>query len=537
VRFGSVPIDEASGCVLAHSHRLPGGALRKGLVLTPGHVERLREAGVTSVIVARLEDGDVGEDVAAATLGSRLPGAFVRTAAARTGRVNLFAERDGVLVIDAPRVDGINAIDEALTVATLRAHSVVRAGELIATVKVIPYAVRQPSLDAACAVADRAVLRVAPFRVCRAGLILSRTPGLPERLLESAEAAQRQRLASLGVELARVVRTPHTVDGVADGLGALLDEGLDPVLFLGASAVIDRRDVLPTALERVGGTVDHLGMPVDPGNLLLLGHRGEATVVGVPGCARSLKTSGFDWVLERVVAGLQPSTATLRGMGVGGLLKEIPIRTQPRQGSRRAKKIAALVLAAGRSRRMGADNKLLVDLEGQPLLARTLSTLAASAATPLVVVTGHDADAVGEVARAAGARVVHNPDHQAGMSTSIRAGLAALDEVDGVLIALGDMPFVRPQDIEALLEAFDPDGGAPIVVPVHDRKRGHPVLWAWRYVPELLAITGDVGARSVLSAHADDVHLVPVPDPGIHLDVDTPEALALVRRGERPVVD
>lgn len=534
MKFGPVDVDEALGCVLAHSHRVAGGSLRKGLALTAEHLTRLREHGVESVVVARLEAGDVPEDQAASELAAQLPGEGVRTAQARTGRVNLFAETDGLLVVSADEIDAINAVDESITVATLAQHSWVRAGELIATVKIIPYAVRRTALDLATARAS-AVLRVAALRASRAGLILSQTPGLPDRLLESAEQAQRQRLVHLGVSLATVRTVPHESTAVAGALEALCDEGLEPVLFLGASAIIDRRDVLPTALEAAGGTVEHLGMPVDPGNLLLLGRRGETTVIGVPGCARSLKPSGFDHVLRRVVTGVSLDTGDIRRMGVGGLLKEIPLRPQPRLGRPATTRIAAIVLAAGRSSRMGSDNKLLVDLDGQPLLSRTLSVLGASAVHSMVVVTGHDHEAVGAVASAAGATVVHNPEHAAGMSTSIRAGLAALEPVDGVLIALGDMPFVRPQDIEALLEAFDPQGGAPIVVPIHDRKRGHPVLWAWQYVPELMALTGDVGARSVLAAHADDVHHVPVPDPGIHVDVDTPAALAQVRRGERPV--
>ena len=241
-------------------------------------------------------------------------------------------------------------------------------------------------------------------------------------------------------------------------------------------------------------------------------------------------------MLQRVLAGLDVSPAAIRGMGVGGLLKEIPVRPAPRRGPPpKPRRVAAVVLAAGGSRRMGAHNKLLVDLAGEPLVARAVDTLLHSHASPVVVVTGHQRDAVTEALAGRDVTLVHNADWAAGMSTSIRAGLAALpSDVDGAMIALGDMPFVRAKDVEALLQAFAPDGGAPICVPVHDRKRGHPVVWARRFFGELRVLSGDVGARSVLDAHMDEVHLVPIEDPGVHVDVDTPEALAAVRAGDLP---
>jgi len=536
MQFGAVPTEQAVGALLAHTHRLGRqGALRKGLVLTPEHVQRLVEAGHERVIVARLEPGDVGEDEAAARLARAVGGSNVELGAARTGRVNLFATVPGVLVVDAERIDAVNLVDEGITTATLPPSSTVQAGELLGTVKIIPYAVPDAilSICEAAAVGEGPPVRVAALLPRRAGLVLSTLPGLPERLSTRAAQVQRERVAALGTELVQVDTVPHTTHHVAAALQALLDAGLDPVLFLGASAIIDRRDVLPTAVESIGGRVVQLGMPVDPGNLLMLGEHDGRHILGLPGCARSSKPSGFDLVLRRVLADLPVGPSDIRTLGVGGLLKEIPARPTPRRSTAGERHdVAAVVLAAGRSSRMGADNKLLADLDGEPLLLRAVHALLASRARPVRVVTGHQHQAVTRALVDRDVQIVHNPDFAQGMSTSIRAGLAELPEhVTGVMIALGDMPFLSPRVIELLLDAFDPDGGAPIVLPVHDRKRGHPVVWSRRYLPELQALIGDVGARSVLDAHADEIHLVPVDHAGIHLDVDTPEALAAVRAG------
>ncbi|HVV88143.1 MAG TPA: NTP transferase domain-containing protein, partial [Kofleriaceae bacterium] len=360
----------------------------------------------------------------------------------------------------------------------------------------------------------------------------------PARLLDRAAAAQRERMATCGGALVRELRVAHDEAAVAGALAALAADGLDPLLALGASAIMDRRDVIPAALVRAGGEVVRLGMPVDPGNLLLLGRLGDATVIGVPGCARSRKRSGFDTVLERVCAGVALGGADLAALGVGGLLEEPPARPWPRAGARDdadgALRVAAIVLAAGRGTRLGGG-KLLADLGGQPLVRHAVTAALASRARPVVVVSGADPDGLGRALAGLDVIVVHNPDHALGMSTSLRAGIAAVADrdVDGALVCLGDMPRVTAAHLDALIAAFDPDGDATIVVPTCERKRGNPVLWGRRHFAEIGDLRGDVGARALIERHADQVRLLALDDPAILLDVDTPEALAAARAAER----
>jgi len=191
--------------------------------------------------------------------------------------------------------------------------------------------------------------------------------------------------------------------------------------------------------------------------------------------------------------------------------------------------VAAVILAAGRSRRMGTTNKLQSDVSGRPMLARVADAALSSPARPVVVVTGHDADAVRATLEGRAVRFVHNARYAEGMGSSLAAGIRALDPgLAGALICLGDMPWLRPEHVAALLAAFAPAAGRSICVPVHAGQRGHPVLFAARYFPELGELRGDSGARPLLAQHANQVCAVPVNDPGVILDVDTPESL---RRG------
>jgi molybdenum cofactor cytidylyltransferase len=158
-------------------------------------------------------------------------------------------------------------------------------------------------------------------------------PGLKPATIDKTLASLRHRLAPTGADLVTDARVPHRREAVSEAIrAAVTEDRAELVVVFGASAIADRRDVIPAGIEAAGGEVEHFGMPVDPGNLLLVGRRGEVPVIGAPGCARSPAENGFDWVLHRLLAGLVVSRADIVGLGVGGLLMEIVSRPQPRSG-------------------------------------------------------------------------------------------------------------------------------------------------------------------------------------------------------------
>jgi molybdenum cofactor cytidylyltransferase len=333
VRFGAVPLSEAVGLISAHTLRSGEATLRKGLPITPDMARRLEAEGVREVVAVALDGEDVGEDAAAARLAGILAGDHLRCDPAFTGRCNLFADRPGLLLIEGERIAAVNGVDEAITVATLPAFKPVTEGEMVATVKIIPYAVPASALAAACAQGRGGALRVAPYRRRRVAVVSTRLPSLKDATIDKTLRVLTERLAPTGAGIVAEARVAHTAEAVADGLAQVIAEGrADLAILFGASAIADRRDVIPTGIERAGGKVDHLGMPVDPGNLLLLGSRGDVPVIGAPGCARSPKENGFDWILHRMLAEIPVGRADIVALGVGGLLMEIVSRPQPRGG-------------------------------------------------------------------------------------------------------------------------------------------------------------------------------------------------------------
>ncbi|MGF1502372.1 MAG: NTP transferase domain-containing protein [Paracoccaceae bacterium] len=538
MRFGEIPLEEAEGAILAHSLSVGGRRLKKGRRLSGADIVALRAGGETRVTAARLDPNDVGEDEAAARILRALapdPQAVGLTAAAAfTGRANLYARETGVLALDAERIAALNALDEGVTVATLADRSRVAPRQMVATVKIIPYAVegrtvaRAEDLLSGGAIGLRGIVRRT------ASLILTRVGGQAEKLLDKGAAAVRQRLTALGIDCVEERRVAHAIGSIAEAVAGA--EG-EMVLILTGSATSDRADHGPAALIAAGGRLTRFGMPVDPGNLLFLGETAGADprpVIGLPGCARSPQLNGADWVLERIACGIEVGAEDIAAMGVGGLLKEIASRPAPRAAAAAAPHrpvVSALLLAAGRSSRMGGRDKLAEPLpDGTALLSRVARELAASGVDETLAVLpalDHPRAAL----LPSGVTVVENPRSAEGMGRSIAAGMARIrSDADAVLLVLADMPEIGREGIDRLLAAFDPDEGREIVrATAEDGRPGHPVLFGRRFFEPLGLLDGDRGARDVLAQHGEFITEVALPGAAALTDLDSPEDWALWR--------
>jgi molybdenum cofactor cytidylyltransferase len=535
---GPTPIAAASGALLAHTVRAGKLVLKKGRLLSDADIGALAAAGVVEVFAARLEPGEVGEDAAAERIAASLLGPGIRANAPFTGRVNLFAEAAGVLSVDKARLDRLNLVDESATVATLPPYAVVEPGQMVATIKIIPFAAPDHVLRRVETISGSLrtpLMRVDAFATKRVALIQSTLPSVKPSVLDKTVDVTTNRLDRFGAVLTEERRCDHTAAAIALASVEAIAEKPDILLIAGASAIVDRRDALPAGIVEAGGTIHHYGMPVDPGNMILMGEIAGIPVVGLPGCARSPKLNGFDWVLERLCANLPVGAQEIMAMGAGGLLAEIPSRGMPRatlpDGSavepQRAPRIAALVLAAGQSRRMGSANKLLQVVAGRPMLTHALDAVDASDTCATVVVTGHETDAVSPLLQGRDLLAVHNPDYAQGLSISLKTGLQALPRnIDGVLVCLGDMPQVTSKHLNMMIAAFNPLEGRALVVPTYQGKRGNPVLWSAEFLTALQAVTGDQGAKPLFAEHADRLAEVEMSDAAVLLDIDTPAKLA-----------
>ncbi|WP_250157197.1 NTP transferase domain-containing protein [Tianweitania aestuarii] len=429
----------------------------------------------------------------------------------------------------------MNSVDPAVTVATLAPFATVRQGQMIATVKIIPFAVPLADVQAVRAeLSETSPLEVAAFRSARVALIQTERAGLKASVLDKTAGVTQARLDRSGSRIIREERIAHNAGALAQTLRAVAEE-CELILVFGASAVSDAHDVIPAGIRTARGVVKRVGMPVDPGNLLVLGELEGKPVIGAPGCSRSPKENGFDWVLDRILAGLEITDRVFSGMGVGGLLGEIATRPAPRErtqpfGEKREAgfkglKVHAIVLAAGRSSRMGGKNKLLAKFGGEPLIRRVVSRVLESGAATATVVSGHQADLITAALVGLPVKAVLNPAYAEGMATSLQTGLAALpSDVSGVLVVLGDMPEVGAEDLARMKKTFEARGGTVIVRATNDGKRGNPVILPRACFAEIAALHGDTGARAIIESGAFEVVDIELGQ-AASVDVDTPAAL------------
>jgi molybdenum cofactor cytidylyltransferase len=544
MQFGRFPVAGATGAILAHGVRQGELSFRKGRLLSADDIQALQDAGISDVTIAWPEPGDVPEDKAAARVADAAAAkdGSVRVGAAFTGRVNLYAQAAGLVLIDAPAIQAANAQDEAITLATLQPFAKVAAGQMLATIKIIPFAAHETSVALVeTLLAASAAIRVAPFQPRKVALISTHLSGMKPSLLDKNREALDARLKPLGSVVSFERRVPHDIGAVSEAVRAAADA--DIILLFGASAIADRRDVLPAALERAGGRISVLGMPVDPGNLLMSGILDGRPVIGLPGCARSPRLNGFDFVLWRALAGLPVGRAEIAALGVGGLLADTPVRPHPREAPMmtgpRLPRIGAIVLAAGHSSRMraGGDgiNKLLQPLAGQPMIRYAVEAALESAASDVVVVTGNEQQRVRAALDGLPVIFSENSNYSDGLSASLICGLNALPaDCDGALILLGDMPAVDAGLLDRLIAAFDPGEDRAIILPVHGGKRGNPVLWARRFFDEMRTLKGDAGARALLAPYAGLICEIEAGSDAPLTDIDTEQALAAFRERGNP---
>jgi len=528
VRFGNVPLDEAQGSLLAHSHKSSTGRIRKGQLLTADLIEQLRQDGVSQITVAQLSVDDVHEDRAALEIATALAADNTRLGSASTGRVNIHANVDGLCEFNSEEIHAINSIHESITLATLPASTRVVDGQILATIKIIPYATHSDHVQAARrAIKQR--LRVHEIHANSVCLIQTELPSIKQQVLDKTRAVTEHRLLERKATLIDEARVAHTEAAVCAALNRALSMDPDWVLVFGASAISDRCDVIPSAITQLGGQIEHFGMPMDPGNLLLLAHIDNTLVIGMPGCGRSKKYNGLDKVLDRMACRVPVTRQWITTLGVGGLLKEIVDRPRPRVIPTEQPTISALLLGAGSSSRFGEQNKLLSLWQGQTLISHVLRAIKNSAADKTVVITGHQsalvAAAIKDAIDAQEIDCIHNEAYRTGMASSLVKGVSALIESDAIVVCLADMPKVDSAVINALVAAFVQHPDKAIYIPTYFGQRGNPVLIGRRLFDSILTLQGDTGARVLAKQFPESVLEVSTDCAGILQDIDTQDEL------------
>ena len=537
MQFRAFDINDCEGLILAHSHRLASKRIAKGSQLTRTLVDAFMKDGVRQLVCAAPDKGDLSENEVADRLADALLSAGLSRTNAATGRVNFKTETAGIIRYDRDLIKALNCVDEALTLSLVQHNQLLSAGQMVATLKVIPYFVP----DEICrqfeqVLAGKTVFRFHPLRGRRVSLIQTTDDVLQDKVYAATEDVTETRMKQLGCTLISRQRCAHKSDDVAAEIRTARAAGAELVLLCGCSAIADRRDIMPVAIEVAGGQIDQLGLAVDPGNMLLVAHIDSLPVIGMPGCARSPKLNGFDWVLHLLLADIELSSDELADMAAGGLLMEIASRPLPRdlavKPSSPKAQMSAVVLAAGQSRRMGNINKLTSVVAGKPVIRHVTDVVLKAGFKDIIIVLGYDEYAVRACLKGLPVRFEKNKAFRSGQASSVGAGIAALsNDVSDVMVVLGDMPLLNSSLLNELRKHHlsNPQHEQTISLPVYlkdgESQIGHPVAWGRQFFPDLQTLKGDQGGRQIWSEHPAMISQMEVNDASLFLDTDTVAAL------------
>lgn len=503
--------------------------MAKGTQITAEMIAQLQAADVRTITVAQLDTNDVHEDKAAHELALALGGKHVTLSTARTGRVNLHADAEGLFSFDRDSLLALNAVDERITCATLDENRWVTKGRMLATIKIIPYAVPRVQLDKVLdIVADTGQqLSIHPAHPKTVALIQTRLSSLKESVLDKTFEVTRQRLRQRGSLLLMERRCEHTVKSLCATIEDVMKHTPDCLMIAGASAISDRADVIPQSIEQAGGNVQRFGVPIDPGNLLLLAEIEGTTVLGAPGCARSPKDNGLDRVLDRLVCELPVHNEWLNTLSIGGLLDEDVTRpalrreVSPMRSGAVKRQIGALVLAAGNARSTERNipspaSKSPLDMwRGTPIVEQVLDQVQTMAFEKTVVVTGQNHTDIADLLVQDATLLVNNPDWEKGLGYSIATGMKQMLDCDAVIVFLGNTPPVLAGTVEQLQQHYLTHPETRMLVPKHEGTSGNPVLISNVFFDALLALRGESGARFIQRCYPDSVQYLTVDDPMI----------------------
>ena len=523
--FGDINVKDSLDCILAHTIVINKKKFSKGTIITEIDKNYFINNKIRTIVCAKLDKNDFHEDKAANIIAETFHNNSIATEKAYTGRANILANKSGLLVIDEEKIRKFNKISDDITIATLNNNSTVKKGEMIATIKIISFAVKDSFIKKIKNTIYKKAISINPYIHKKCALILTHHKNKNEKLNSISERRVNERLKNLNCSLDITSYCEHDTKEISKKINIILKKKIDLIMILGSSAIVDIKDKIPEAINFSKGKIIRFGMPVDPGNLLLLGKIKNTHVIGLPGCARSPSLNGFDWVLEKVISGTNITKLNISNMGVGGLLKTLNIRAKSEKESK-SYNITNIILAAGQSKRMREMNKLLIKIDNQTMIEKIVDISLKSTANNTIVVLGYENGVLQKLLENKKITTIVNKEYLKGQSSSLQLGISALPEdCDAALIMLGDMPNINSRLINQLIENYNPNDNKSIIIPTYKNKKGNPVLIDREFFPDILSIKGDKGAKDIIKANKKYIKELPQKNSTIVEDIDTKDDL------------
>ena len=497
-------IQEAFGYLLMHSVFLKDGRIRKGKIIDKDDIAMMESSAIAKVHVGELEDDDISENYASGLIAKAIATNQFAISPTLSGKTNITSTADGLIEIDEGNVTKLNNLSPNIAVSTLNNHDVVYRGDHTVSVKIISFAISSYDLNKIINFLKRnSIVKLKKFKSMRFGVIYTIAKNEKRSLIEKTKKSIMSRISDYNSTIMDERVLPHDYASIKNNVVELLESNINCILLFLSTSITDVNDIVPTVINDLGGEIKSFGMPVDPGNLTLSGKINDIDIIVAAGSARSDSLNGFDWHLNCAHANIEVNQKMVNSLGVGGLLKDIDFAVKRKRVSKtidtKKSNIAAVVLCAGESKRMGNKNKLLLEVAGKSLIKNYIDNISKSNVSEIVIVTGHQSIEIEKELDGYEVKFIHNDRYREGMSTSLNTGINSLSKnINAAIICLPDMPMIGIYEINKLIEYYNPKIGNEICIATYNDQRGNPVLWDKKYFKKLMQITGDKGGRYLL---------------------------------------
>ena len=497
-------IQETFGCLLMHSVFLEDGRIRKGKIIDKNDIAMMERSDIEKVQVGELEDDDIGENAASGLIAKAIATNQFSVSPTLSGKTNITSIADGLIEIDEGNVTKLNNLSPNIAVSTLNNHDVVYRGDHTVSVKIISFVISSSDLDKILNFLKKnKIVKLKKFKSMRFGVIYTIAKNEKRSLIEKTKKSIMSRIGNYNSTIMDERVLPHNSASIKNNVVELLENNINCILLFLSTSVTDVNDIVPTVINDLGGKINSFGMPVDPGNLTLSGKINDVDIIVAAGSARSDSLNGFDWHLNCLHANIEVSQEMVNSLGVGGLLKDIDFAVKRKRVSKtidtKKSNIAAVVLCAGESKRMGNRNKLLLKVAGKSLIKNYIDNISKSNVSEIVIVTGYQSIEIERELEGYDVKFIHNEKYREGMSTSLNTGINSLSKnINAAIICLPDMPMIGIYEINKLIEYYNPKIGNEICIATYNDQRGNPVLWDRKYFKKLMQIKGDKGGRYLL---------------------------------------
>ena len=328
--FGKVKTELSLGGILSSSIEIYKDKnkikISKGTIINKNLLDLLLLNNVEHIKCAKLDDDEIDEnlsvhEISKKIIASKKSNIIIQDP--KNGRCNLVSSVDGVIVFQPNQLFSINSVTNDIGIASLKAFSKVKKNQIVASIKAIPFGIKKNNLQNIINVCQEC-FKILPFQKKNIHLIQTTNQNTRAKVLEKTLEVTKDRLSSCGNKKIVEKKCSHEIKSICEQLKKSVNEDADIILIFGTSAISDINDTIPQSIIEINGTILRLGMPVEPGNLILLAEieisKKHISIIGMPGCARSKKENGVDWILWRKLCDLKISSDDINHMGNGGLL-------------------------------------------------------------------------------------------------------------------------------------------------------------------------------------------------------------------------